>query len=81
MFKRLAGTLRNTLILIVLFFVFVGGFKFFTEFMTLKQIVRNLKAESRLAEALVVDSALDEYTRRYTTTDTRARTPAAPSGL
>ena len=68
MIKRLTGTLRNALVLIVLFFLFVGGVKFVTEFMTLKQIVRNLKAESRLAEALVVDSALDEYTRRYTTT-------------
>ena len=68
MFKRLAGTLRNALILIVFFFLFVGGFKFVSEFMTLKHIVANLKAESRLAEALVVDSSLDEYTRQYTTT-------------
>ena len=68
MIKRLAGTLRNALILIVLFFLFVGGFKFFSEFLTLKQIVRNLNAESRMAEVLVVESTLDEFTRQYTTT-------------
>ena len=68
MLKRMAGTLRNTLILIVLFFLFIGGFKFFTEFLTLKRVVKNLTAESRLAEALVVGSALDEFTRKYTTT-------------
>ena len=68
MFKRLAGTLRKALILFILFSLFIAGFKFFSEFMTLKQIVRNLKAESRMAEVLVVDSQLDEFTRKYTTT-------------
>ena len=68
MFKRLAGTLRNTLIMIFVFFLFVGGFKFFNEFLTLKKIIHNLKAESRLAEVLVVESKLDEFTRQYTTT-------------
>ena len=68
MIKRLARTLRNAIILFILFFMFIGGFKFFSEFMTLQRIVQNLKAESRLAEALVVDSALDEFTRKYTTT-------------
>ncbi len=68
MFKKLASTLRNAVILIVVFFLFVGGFKFFSEFLTLKKIIHNLKAESRLAEVLVVASELDEFTRKYTTT-------------
>ncbi len=68
MFKRLAGTLRSALILICVFFLFVGGFKFFSEFLTLKKIIHNLQAESRLAEALVMESTLDEYTRQYATT-------------
>ena len=68
MIKRLTGALRNALILIFVFFLFVGGFKFFNEFLTLKKIIRNLKAETRLAEVLVVESSLDEFTRQYTTT-------------
>ncbi len=68
MFKSLTRTLRNALVFVVLFFIFVGGFKFFNEFLTLKKIVRNLKAESRVAEVLVVESSLDEFTRKYTTT-------------
>ena len=68
MFKRLAGTFRNALILLFVFFLFVGAVKFFSEFLTLKKIIHNLKAESRLAEVLVVDSSLDEFTRKYTTT-------------
>lgn len=68
MFKKLASTLRNAFILVCVFFLFVWGFKFFNEFITLKKIIHNLKAESRLAEVLVVDSKLDEFTRQYTTT-------------
>ncbi len=68
MFKRLTGTLRNAILLLLAFFLFVGGVKFFTEYLTLKKIIRNLKAETRVAEALVVESSLDEYAREYTTT-------------
>ena len=68
MINRLASTVKNALILVLLLFVFIGGFKFFSEYLTMKQIVRNLKSESRLAEALVVESSLDEYSRKYTTT-------------
>ena len=68
MIKRFAGSLRQALILIFVFFLFVWGFKFFNEFLTLKKIIHNLQAESRLAEVLVVESSLDEFTRQYTTT-------------
>ena len=68
MFKRLTRTLRNAILLLFAFFLFVAGVKFFTEYLTLKKIIRNLKAETRVAEALVVESSLDEYTRQYTTT-------------
>ena len=47
---------------------FVFGFKFFQEYLLFKKIIANLKAESRIAEVLVTDSSLDEYTRKYTTT-------------
>jgi len=68
MFKRLSRTIRNAIIFILLLFLFIGGFKFVTEFLTFKKIIRNLTAESRLAEALVMESSLDEYSRKYTTT-------------
>jgi len=68
MFKSFTRSLRNLIVSAVLLFVFIWGFKFFHEFLTFKQIIRNLKAESRIAEALVVDSSVDEYTRKYTTT-------------
>jgi len=48
--------------------MFVAAFKFFQEFMTFRKIIQNLKAESRIAEVLVTDSSVDEYTRKYTTT-------------
>lgn len=67
MFKALQKAIRNLIVLVVLFFVFVGYFKF-RDFMTFRNIVRNLTAESRIAEVLVTDSSLDEYTRKYTTT-------------
>ena len=34
----------------------------------MRNIVKNLTAESRIAEVLVVESKLDEFTRKYTTT-------------
>lgn len=67
MFKELRITLRNALIAAVLFLGFVGFFKF-REFLIFRAIIQNLKAESRIAEVLVADSSVDEYTRRYTTT-------------
>ena len=67
MFKGIQKALRNVVILAVLFFLFVGYFKF-REYMLFRQIIHNLKAESRIAEVLVTDSSLDEYTRKYTTT-------------
>jgi hypothetical protein len=59
--------LRNLVIVGVVFFLFVGFFKF-KEYLLFKQIIHNLKAESRIAEVLVTESSLDEYTRKYTTT-------------
>ncbi|MBI4353571.1 MAG: hypothetical protein HY593_06585 [Candidatus Omnitrophica bacterium] len=60
--------LRKILALAVVLLVFIAGFKFFNEFLTFKKIIRSLKAESRIAEVLVVESKVDEFTRRYTTT-------------
>ena len=68
MFAGIKKTLRNAVILVILFFVFILGYKFMFEFMTLRKIIHNLKAESRIAEVLVTESSLDEYTRKYTTT-------------
>ncbi|OIO38624.1 MAG: hypothetical protein AUJ71_02560 [Candidatus Omnitrophica bacterium CG1_02_49_16] len=68
MLTGIKKALQKIIILAALFFLFIGAFKFFQEFMTFRKIVQNLKAESRLAEVLVVDSSVDEYTRRYTTT-------------
>ncbi len=67
MFKGIKKLLRNLIILAVLFFLFVGYFKF-REFMLFRNIIHNLKAESRIAEVLVTGSAIDEYSRKYTTT-------------
>lgn len=68
MFKWLSKSIRNFIVLVILFFVFVGGFKFVSEYLTFKKIIYNLKAESRLAEVLVVESSVDEYTRKFKTT-------------
>ena len=68
MFTRAVKTVRNAVVLLILFFVFIVAFKFFNEFLLLKNIVKNLTAESRVAEVLVVDSQLDEFSRKYTTT-------------
>ena len=68
MFKRISKKIRDAVLLLFAVAFFILGFKFFTEFVTFKKIIHNLKAESRLAEALVVESSLDEFTRKYTTT-------------
>ncbi len=67
MFKWIQKSIRNFIVVVILFFLFVGYFKF-KEFMLFRKIIHNLKAESRIAEVLVTDSSLDEYTRKYTTT-------------
>ena len=67
MIKWAKKGVRNLIVLAMLFFAFVGFFKF-REFMLFRQIIHNLKAESRLAEVLVTSSSVDEYTRKYTTT-------------
>ena len=68
MFTGIKKALQKVIVLTVLFFLFIGGFKFFQEYMTFRRIIQNLKAESRIAEVLVTDSNVDEYTRQYTTT-------------
>ena len=67
MFSPIRKTIRGLLIAAVLLVAFIGYFKF-REFLTFRQIIHNLTAESRIAEVLVTDSSLDEYTRKYTTT-------------
>ncbi len=68
MFKGIQKALRGFIVLVVFFFLFIGGYKFVAEFLILKRIIHNLKAESRIAEVLVTGSSVDEYTRKYTTT-------------
>lgn len=68
MFKGIKKTLRKVIVLAVLFFSFIAGYKFFFEYLTFRRIIHNLKAESRIAEVLVVESSIDEFTRKYTTT-------------
>ncbi len=58
---------RNLIVLAVVLVLFVGYFKF-REFLLFRDILHRLRAESRLAEVLVTESSLDEYTRKYTTT-------------
>ncbi len=67
MFTFVKKSIRNVFILVVIFFLFVGYFKF-KEFLLFRNIIHNLKAESRIAEVLVTHSSVDEYTREYTTT-------------
>ena len=67
MFERIKKSIRNLILLVILFFLFVGFFKF-REFMLFRNIIHNLTAESRIAEVLVTESSLDEFTRKYTTT-------------
>ena len=67
MFAFIKKPVRKLVVLTVLFFLFVGYFKF-NEFLLFRNIIHNLKAESRIAEALVAHSSVDEYTRKYTTT-------------
>ena len=68
MFKGIKKILRRVVAGAALFFLFIFAYKFVFEYMTLRQIIKNLKAESRIAEVLVTESSLDEYTRKYTTT-------------
>ena len=68
MFTGIKKALRKLIVLAVLFFLFIAAYKFFFEFVTFRKIIHNLKAESRIAEVLVVESSLDEFTRKYTTT-------------
>jgi len=67
MFSGVKKAIQKTFLLVVLLFLFILAFKF-KDFMLTRQIVKNLRAESRIAEALVTESKLDEYTRQYTTT-------------
>lgn len=67
MFSHIKKALRNLIVLAVLFFLFVGFFKF-REFLLFRKIIHNLKAESRIAEVLVTESSVDEYSRQYSTT-------------
>jgi len=67
MFTGIKKALRNLVVLAVLSVLFIAFFKF-REFLLFRQIIHNLKAESRIAEVLVTESSLDEYTRKYTTT-------------
>ena len=68
MLSSLRKSIKNFIVLAVFVILFAFGFKFFSEFLMFRQIIRNLKAESRIAEVLVTDSSIDEYTRKYTTT-------------
>ncbi|MEI8344969.1 MAG: hypothetical protein WCG06_02735 [Candidatus Omnitrophota bacterium] len=68
MLKAAAASVQRVIVVILLLLLFVFGFKFVREYLTFQKIIHNLKAESRLAEVLVVDSSLDEFTRKYTTT-------------
>ncbi len=67
MFTAVKKALHKVLLLAVLIVLFVGFFKF-KDFLIFRRIIHNLKAESRIAEVLVTDSSLDEFTRTYTTT-------------
>lgn len=68
MFGFIQKKVRRWIAIVVIVFAGVFLYKFFAEFVTFKRIIHNLKAESRLAEVLVVESSLDEYTRKYKTT-------------
>ena len=67
MFASVQKGLRGLAVGAFIFICVLGYFKF-REFMTFRQIIHNLKAESRIAEVLVTDSSIDEFTRKYTTT-------------
>ncbi len=68
MFDSVKKTLRRWISAAAVIFILIFAYKFCTEFVTFKKIIHNLKAESRIAEVLVVESSLDEYTRKYKTT-------------
>ncbi len=67
MFTAIRKSIRNLILLLIFVLLFIGYFKF-REFLLFRNIIHNLKAESRIAEILVTESSLDEYTRKYTTT-------------
>ena len=67
MFGSIQKKLRRLIVIAAVVFAGIFVYKFFAEFVTFKRIIHNLKAESRLAEVLVVESSLDEYTRKYKT--------------
>lgn len=67
MFKTLQSGLRALAVGVFIFIAVVGYFKF-REYMTFREIIRNLKAERRIAEVLVSESRIDEFSRKYTTT-------------
>lgn len=67
MFAWIKKGIRNLIILGTLLFLFIGFFKF-RDFLLFRKILHNLKAESRLAEVLVTESKVNEFTRKYTTT-------------
>ena len=68
MFTGIKKALRNFIVFAIFVFLFAFAFKFFQEYMVFQRIIQNLKADSRIAEVLVTDSSVDEYTRQYTTT-------------
>ncbi len=68
MFGPVQKAFRRWLTAAVFLFIAIFAYKFCTEFVVLRRIIHNLKAESRIAEVLVVQSSLDEYTRKYRTT-------------
>ena len=67
MFKFVRKTIMRLAVLAAVFLAVVGAFKF-REFLIFRNIIHNLEAESRIAEVLVTDSSVDEYTRKFTTT-------------
>jgi len=68
MFTGVKKAVRRVIAGALFLVLFIGAYKFMFEYMTMQRIIRNLKAESRIAEVLVVESSLEEYTRKYTTT-------------
>ena len=68
MFGAIQKTLRKIITLFILLCLFIAGQKFVSEYLTMRHIVKNLTADSRIAEVLVVESKIDEFTRKYTTT-------------
>jgi len=55
-------------VLTLLMGVFIVGYFKFREYTDFKRILANFKAESRVAEVLVTESRLDEFTKNFVTT-------------